>query len=133
MSVGGIQKITNSINELLDKVRIPVIPKPAILLICSVFRRPGLSAMMIASKVIKRQSEFGAPTGALPDGTSNKMNSLIYIMTEEIVREIQKSCVVESVVMPGSMVITGFGANAGGPVVITGTNILPTKATGLAR
>lgn len=131
--MGGIQRIVDSINKLLDKVRVPVIPIPAILLLCSVFRRPGLSAMMIAAKAIKRQSEFGAPTGALPDGSSNMMNSLIYILTEEIVREIQHNCVVESVIPPGTMVITGFGANAGGPVTIIGTNTLPVKATGITR
>ena len=131
--MGGIDKIVEKITNVVDKIRVPVIPIPAILLLCSVFRRPGLSAMIIASKVIRRQSEFGGPTGALPDGSSNKMNALIYIMAEEIVREVQKSCVVESVIPPGGMTITGFGANAGGPVTIIGTNTLPVKATGLPR
>jgi hypothetical protein len=131
--MGGIDKIVEKITNVVDKIRVPVIPIPAILLLCSVFRRPGLSAMIIASKVIRRQSEFGAPTGALPDGSPNKMNALISIMAEEIVREIQKSCVVESVIPPGGMTITGFGANAGGPVTIIGTNTLPVKATGLPR
>lgn len=131
--MGGIDKIVEKITNVVDKIRVPVIPIPAILLLCSVFRRPGLSAMIIASKVIRRQSEFGGPTGALPDGSSNKMNALIYIMAEEIVREVQKSCVVESVIPPGGMTITGFGANAGGPVTIIGTNTLPVKTTGLPR
>ncbi len=131
--LGGIQKIVDSINGVLEKVRVPVIPIPAILLLCCVFKRPGLSAMMIASKVIKRQSEFGAPTGALPDGTPNKMNALIYVMTQEIVDEIQKSCVIEGVVPPGTMVVNGYGANAGGPIVTVGTNILPVKVTGILR
>lgn len=131
--MGGIDKIVEKITNVVDKIRVPVIPIPAILLLCSVFRRPGLSAMIIAAKVIRRQSEFGAPTGALPDGSSNKMNALISIMAEEIVREIQKSCVVESVIPPGGMTITGFGANAGGPVTIIGTNTLPVKTTGLPR
>lgn len=131
--MGGIDRIVEKITNVVDKIRVPVIPIPATLLLCSVFRRPGLSAMIIASKVIRRQSEFGAPTGALPDGSSNKMNALISIMAEEIVREIQKSCIVESVIPPGGMTITGFGANAGGPVTIIGTNTLPVKTTGLPR
>jgi hypothetical protein len=131
--MGGIDKIASAITNVIDKIRIPVIPIPAILLICSVFRRPGLSAMVIASKTIRRQNEFGAPTGPLPDGTPNKMNALIAVMAEEIVREIQKSCVVESVIPPGTMMITGVGANAGGPVTIVGTNTMPVKATGLPR
>lgn len=131
--MGGIDKIASAITNVIDKIRIPVIPIPAILLICSVFRRPGLSAMIIASRTIRRQNEFGAPTGALPDGTPNKMNALIAVMAEEIVREVQKSCVVESVIPPGTMMITGVGANAGGPVTIVGTNTMPVKATGLPR
>lgn len=131
--MGGIQKIVEAINNIVDKIRVPVIPIPAILLICCVFKRPGLSAMIIAAKTIRRQSEFGAPTGALPDGTPNKMNSLITVMAEEVVRELQKSSVVEGVVPPGTMMITGFGSNAGGPVTIIGTNTLPTKVTGIVR
>jgi hypothetical protein len=131
--VGGISKIVESITSLIDKIRIPVIPIPAILLICTVFKRPGISPMMIAAKAIRRQSEFGAPTGSLPDGSSNKMNSLIYVLAEEIVDEFQKNCVIECVIPPGSIRILGTGANGGGPVVITGTNMLPVKATGIPR
>jgi hypothetical protein len=131
--MGGLQKIVDAITGLFEKARVPVIPIPAILLACSVFRRPGLSAMMIAANVIKRQAEFGAPTGALPDGSRNMMNALIYVMTDEIVKEIQKNCVVEGVVPAGSVVITGGGANAGGPVAITATNSMPTKVTGIVR
>lgn len=131
--MAGIQKIVDSINSVIDKIRVPIIPIPAILLVCSVFRRPGLSPMIIAAKTIRRQSEFGAPTGTLPDGSPNKMNALISVMAEEIVREIQKNGAVESVIMPGTMVITGYGANAGGPVTIIGTNTMPVKATGIPR
>ena len=131
--MNGILKIVKSINGLIDKVRIPVIPIPAILLLCNIFRRPGLSPMLIAAKAIRRQSEFGAPTGTLPDGSANMINSLIYVLTDEIVKEIQKNCVIECAIAPGTMFITGFGANAGGPVVITGTNMYPVKATGIPR
>lgn len=131
--MSGIDKIVKALNKVIDSVRVPIIPIPAILLLCSVFKRPGLSAMMIAAKVMRRQSEFGAPTGALPDGSTNKMNALITIMAEEIVREVQKNCVVESVIPPGSINIVGHGANGGGPVVIQGTNVSPIKATGLPR
>lgn len=131
--MSGIQKIVNSINNLLNKARTPVIPIPAAILACSIFKRPGLSALMIASRVIRRQADFNAPTGPLPDGSENKMNALIYVMTDEIVKEIQKSCVVESVIPAGSMVITGMGANAGGPVAVTCTNTMPVKVTGIPR
>lgn len=131
--MAGITTIVKTINSLLEKARVPVIPIPSILLLCSVFRRPGLSAMMIAARAIRRQSEFGAPTGALPDGSPNLMNSLITVMAEEIVKEVQKNCVIESVIPPGTMVITGFGASPAGPVTITATNTTAVKATGIPR
>lgn len=131
--MSAIQKIVDSINKVINAVRVPVIPISATLLLCNVFKRPGLSAMMIAANVIKRQNEFGAPTGTLPDGSKNMMNALIYVMSEEIVKELQKNCVIEGVVPPGTMVLTGTGANAGGPVVVQSTNILPVKITGLLR
>lgn len=131
--MSGIQKIVDSITNLLNKARVPVVPIPAIILACSVFKRPGLSAMMIAANVIRRQAEFGAPTGAMPDGSPNMMNSLIYVMADEMVKEIQRNAIVESVIPAGTMVITGMGANAGGPVAITATNTTPVKTTGILR
>lgn len=131
--MGGLEKIVNAVMGLMEKARAPFIPISAVILACSVFKRPGLSPMMIAANIIKRQSEFGAPTGTLPDGSSNMMNALIYVMSDEIIKEIQRNCVVESVIPPGTMVITGTGANAGGPVAITATNTNPVKATGIPR
>lgn len=131
--MGGLQKIVDSIMGLLEKARVPIIPIPAIILACSIFKRPGLSAMLIAANVIRRQAEFGAPTGPSPDGSPNMMNALIYVMADEIVKEIQHNCVIESVIPAGTMVITGGGANAGGPVAITATNSTPVKVTGIPR
>jgi hypothetical protein len=131
--MGGIEKIVDSIEKLIGQVRVPAIPIPAILMLCSVFRRPGMSAMLTSSKIIKRQSEFGCPTGALPDGTDNKMNKLINVIVQEVFDELLKNSVIECIIPPGGLQIIGFGANGGGPVVIQGTNILPSKATGHTR
>jgi hypothetical protein len=131
--MSGIQKIINSINNLITKARIPIVPIPAILLLSSVFTRPGASAMVAASNVIRRQSEFGAPTGKLPSGDSNKMNQFIYINMEETMKELRENAVIEAVVPPNSIVITAYGGNAGGPITVTGSNILPVKVTGILR
>lgn len=131
--MSAITKIADSVNSLIEKVRTPIIPIPPILLLCSVFQRPGLSPMIMAANIIKRQSEFGAPTGTAPDGSANKMNMLISIICEEVVKEFRKHCVVESVAAPGTISFTGFGANGGGPIIIKGTNTNPVKMTGLPR
>lgn len=131
--MSGIEKIANSINTLLNKVRVPVTPIPASILAFSVFKRPGLSSLTIAANIIRRQSEFGAPTGTLPDGSQNKMNALIYVMTDEIVKAIHKDSIIEGVAPAGTMVITGTGVSTTGPVTVTCTNTMPVKITGIVR
>ena len=131
--MSGILKIVDKVSDLLNRARQPIIPIPAILLLCSVFKRSGASCMLAASNVIKRQSEFGAPTGPLPDGTSNMMNALVYINMCETMRELRENSVVEVVIPPNSIVINSFGANAGGPVATVGTNGTPIKGYGIIR
>ena len=131
--MSGILNIVEKITSLIGKIRVPIIPIPAILLLCSVFKRPGASCMLAAANTIKRQSEFGAPTGALPDGSKNMMNALIYINMCETMRELRENGVVEVVIPPNSIVINSSGANAGGPVSSVGTNPLPIKGYGIIR
>ena len=131
--MSGILKIVEKVTNLLNKARVPFIPIPAILLVCSVFKRPGASCMLAAANAIKRQSEFGAPTGALPDGSKNMMNALIYVNMCETMRELRENAIVEVVIPQNSIVINSFGANAGGPVASVGTNTLPIKGYGIIR
>lgn len=129
----ALENFVKNINNLLEKARQPLEPISGILLLCSVFKRPGMSSMVASANAIKRQSEFGAPTGKLPDGTDNMMNSLIYVSIDETLRELRNNGKVEVVIPPGSIVIKGFGANAGGPVVFEGTNIINATGTGIIR
>lgn len=131
--MSGIENIVNKITDALNKIRVPIIPIPNMLLLCSVFKRPGMSCMLASAKVIKRQSEFGAPTGLLPDGSSNMMNSFIYVNMCETMDELRKNAVVEAVIPANTIVITATGGNAGGPVTVVGTNTNAIKATGIIR
>jgi hypothetical protein len=131
--MSGILKIVDKVSNLLNGSRVPVIPIPAVLLLCSVFKRPGASCMLAAANVIKRQSEFGAPTGALPDGSSNMMNALVYVNMCETMRELRENSIVEVVIPPNTVVINSSGANAGGPVLSVGTNTTPIKGYGIIR
>lgn len=67
----NIESITNKINKVIEGVRAPLATIPALLLVCSAIKRPGLSAMLIASNIIRRQAEAGAPFGPADDGSSN--------------------------------------------------------------
>lgn len=125
-----VQNITSFIQ---NKLSIPLIPIPAIMLVCSTLKRPGLSPMLIASRIISRQSEFGATVGVNIDGSPNMMNQLIYVMTDEIVNAIKMESKVEMAIAPGAITTTGTGANSGGPVVITSTNVQAVGGSGIVR
>ena len=118
----NIQSIANSLQKMMEAVRLPVQVIPAIMLICSVIKRPGTSAMMAASEAIAGQTEFGAPTGDLPDGTPNMMNAMMYKLTKSIYKDITRNGVVQIAIPAGGITVTVEGANAGGPVISTGVN-----------
>ena len=124
----GIEKVVNAINKVTEYARMPMPYISAFILICSMFKRPGMSAMLTASRIIKGQSEFGAPTGPLPSGAANKMNALIFKIVDEIFREIRKNGVGYGVTAPGSVNISGTGMSSAGPITFTGTNTTPIES-----
>lgn len=128
-----IQSIADTITALFEKARPALQPIPALIMLCSLMQRPGLSAALIAAAIIRRQSEAGAPTGALPDGSRNVAEAMEVIRVEEILKAIKQNAKVEVVVPPGSITFTGTGANSGGPVVVTGTNVGAANIPGLIR
>jgi len=104
--------------------RKPLSKLPPQLLIAGAKLRPGLSARMITSRIIARQSEAGAPSGAIFKDGNNVMESMINIITEEVVDALLLDAKIEVVIPPGVQVIA-TGANSGGPIVVQGatTNI----------
>lgn len=126
-----IERICNSLTSIIEKARAPLATVPSILLVCSSIRRPGLSAMSIASKIIQRQIEAGAPIGPAADGSANISEAMERIRIEEIVKAIKLDGRVQVSVPIGGIQVTCTGANAGGPVVSQGTNIMPVKGDGI--
>ena len=125
----SLATIVDSINNLLEKARTPFLPISALILACSIFKRPGTAPMLIASKIIKEQPY----NTEMPDGTPNMMNRLIYSMTSNIISSIQTDGVVEVVIPAGSMVINGTCITPIGPGTVTATNTTPTKGYGILR
>ena len=130
----SISTIVQSISSFIqNKMSIPLIPVPAIMLICSTIKRPGLSPMLIASRIITRQQDFGAPVGVNIDGSPNMMNQLFYVIADEIVTALKMEGKVEVAIPPGGITTIGTGANAGGPVIVTSNNITPISGNGIMR
>lgn len=130
----SISTIVQNISSFIqNKMSIPLIPVPAIMLICSTIKRPGLSPMLITSRIITRQQDFGAPIGVNIDGSPNMMNQLFYVITDEIINALKMEGKVEIAIPPGGVTSIGTGANSGGPVIVTSKNVEPISGNGIVR
>lgn len=125
-----IQKLTSFIQ---NKLSIPLIPIPAIMLVCSTIKRPGVSTMLITSRIINRQQDFGAPIGVNIDGSPNLMNQMFFVVVDEIVKALKMEGKVEIAIPTGGITSQGFGANSGGMVSVISTNIAPVSGSGIIR
>lgn len=128
-----INKIADTINSAMAKVRLPLQKIPPILLLCEIMQRPGMSAISLTSAIIARLPEAGIETGPNEDGSENVNNQFVRIICEELIKEIHNNAVIQGVIEPGSIKITGTGANAGGPVEITGVNVNVPEFGGVIR
>lgn len=117
-----IQSICDAITTFMDKYRHPFPQLSRALLVCAVPKRPGLSTIYSVSNIVKDLNKLGIPTGPMPDGTPNLTVAFVYANTKEIYRAMKKDASVQVGFQPGTMAIFGTGGNAGGPVVINGTN-----------
>lgn len=124
MGLGSMSKVLNTLSSAFKIPNEPVTPLPPPLILSGANLRTGLSAKNIASKIISRQSEAGAPSGDIYNSTNNISETMERIRVEEIVNAVLTQSKVE-VVIPAGVPVTAAGANAGGPVVAQGatTNI----------
>lgn len=128
-----ISNITENIERVISTSRTPAQTVPVMPLYCESELRSGLSATLIASKIISRLPDVGVPTGNNPDGSENVVNKVIKILCEEVVNAIKEDGVVMISVPPMKISVTASGGNAGGPVVVTGYNSSPTLIKGVMQ
>ena len=127
-------EIINKLSSLItSKMYIPLLPVPKIMVGYGTIQRPGLSPMLITSRIISRQAKFGAPTGDNIDGSPNLMNQMFYAVVSELISAMQLEGKVEITIPIGEINTLGTGGNAGGPVVINSTNIIPVSGSGIIR
>ena len=128
----NVSNIVENISSFMKKwVSVPLIPIPPIMLVCASVKRPGMSPMLISARIISRQGEFDGRVGVNIDGSPNKMNQLIRIMVEEIVKAIKMEGKVTIGVPPGGITTIGTGENGGGPMVVTSNNVTAASFTGV--
>ena len=128
-----INKIAQGIEKAFSTVRKPLGLLPPLLLICEVKNRPGLSAIMATSSIIRRLPEAQIETGANECGSPNMNNQFVRIICEELIKEIKDNARVTCVIEPTKINSIGSGGNAGGPVVVTSVNTIPSSTKGIIQ
>ena len=128
-----INTIAQGIDNAFKTVRPALKSIPPLLLLCEVIQRPGLSAIATIGSIIKRMPEAGIETGVNPCGSPNVNNKFIRIICEEVIKEIKDNAKVTCAVAPESINSVGTGENAGGTVVITSHNTIPSITSGITE
>lgn len=128
----SLTSIFNTLTKALDASRTPPPEIPTMFLLVGAKVRPGLSPMLIASKIISRQAEAGAPVGVLPSGGRNISEAMELIRVEEIITAILTDARIDVAINPG-ILLEAKGANAGGPVVCIGQTVAPGSGNGIIR
>lgn len=126
-----INELSESIKAAFETSRPPAQSPPPVMILAESSTRPGMSAMTLASNVIRRMPEIGVPTDPNPDGSENINNKFIQVLCEEIVKHIKDCAVINCSIAPGSIQITGTGGNAGGPVTVQSQNMNITSVKGV--
>ena len=129
----NIDTIINNITDLIDKAATPAYKLPSLLVWATAIQRPGLSAAKISSNIIENNKSLGINTGVNADGSTNIINQYTYNIVSEILKAIKDEGVIHVCIPPGSISVTATGANAGGPVVVTGMNTNPSEGYGIIR
>ena len=92
-------------------------------------QRPGLSSIQSIANVAKALTSSGIQTSPGPDGSDNKTLKFARAIIDEVYRALMLDAKIEGGIMPGGIMVTTTGANAGGPVVSQGGNINPVRSS----
>jgi hypothetical protein len=130
---GAISNILSIITSVFGLVQKPVTSIPPPLLLIGAKLRPGLSARNIASRIISRQSEAGAPTGDIFSEDNNISESMETIRVQEIINAVQTEAKVEITIPPGVQISAVGAGNFGFPVVVQGATTNIATGEGIIR
>lgn len=95
------------IKEVFNSLSIPASSLPPTFIALGGPFRPGISPSLVATRIITRQSEAGAPCGQNEDGSANIAEAMERIRVEEIVNAIKKESNIQVAIPPGNIQIEG--------------------------
>lgn len=131
----GLSSISSILNMILGVFNIGQTPAqtiPPFLMLVGAELKPGMSGRELAANVISRmESEAGIPMSDIFADGPNAMAAAALVQAQEQVSHIQQKASIQTVIKPGAVQISAVGANAGGPIVVQGSNIMPTGVKGV--
>lgn len=129
----SIKNIIKTINAAFKIPKKPLTPLPPPLILVGANLRTGLSITDIASRIISRQSESGAPVGDIFSENGNISELMEVIRIEEIINALILESKIEIVIPPG-VPITSVGlGNLGAPIVSNGATTGIASGQGVIR
>lgn len=130
----------NSMNNILKLIsgafqvpKKPLTPLPPPIILTGANLRTGLSAKDIASRIISRQGEAGAPVGDIYSESGNISEMMEVIRIQEIINALHLEAKIEIVIPPGVQVTTVGVGNAGVPVLSQGATSIIAVGNGVIR
>jgi len=105
-NVSSISSVLSILSTVFKLQSTPVTSIPPPLLMVGAKLRPGLSARNIASRIISRQSEAGAPYGDIFSEDGNISEAMETIRIQEIINAILTESKVEITLPPGAVQTT---------------------------
>jgi hypothetical protein len=131
--LGTVSGVLNTLLAAFNIPQEPVEPLPPPLIMLGSVLRPGLSAKIIAARIISRQSDSGRQVGDIFADGPNTEEEMEVIRIEEIINAILTESVVNVVIPPGvSVSTTGIG-NLGIPVISQGATTTMGVGNGIIR
>lgn len=106
---------------------------PAIIMLCSLAKRPGLSTIVSVMNIVQKFKEKGIPTEPLPSGEPNLYIQMTTAIVDEIYRALREDANIQGAGAPGAFTVIAKGANAGGDITAVGSNTTPFKLVGIIQ
>lgn len=133
---GGLDSISNIldiINAAFSIPKTPLTPLPPPLVLTGSKLRVGVTASVIAARIIARQTEAGMVVGDVFGDGANTSEAMEVIRIEEIINSLLTEAKIEIAIAPGvSVTVTGIG-NLGAPVLSQGATTTIASGTGVLR
>tara|TARA_B100000963_G_scaffold158208_2_gene137731 strand:+ start:6853 stop:7254 length:402 start_codon:yes stop_codon:yes gene_type:complete len=127
--MGAIKTIMKILKGFISPP-IPNKPLPVPVVLAGGPLKPGLSAIDIASEIIKRKKDAGISIGPLPSGADNLDLMMETIRAQVLIEALIRDARVQIAIPPGTNV-TASGGNAGGPIIVNGITTAPASGFGV--